>query len=351
MPPVLSLTLGLVLLAGGGECLVRGASRLASYFGVSPLVIGLTVVAFGTSAPELAVSLQAVRAGVGNLAIGNVVGSNIFNVLFILGVSALIVPLAVSRRVVWVEVPIMIGISFLALLTALDGRLGVGDGVLLMGVLAAYIVWLVWDGATDSSADVGRPPEPRGSVVLAGLVALIGLGLLIAGARLLVAAAVQLAENLGVSDVVVGLTIVAAGTSLPEVAASVVATLRGEREMAIGNVLGSNIFNVTVILGSSAVVAGGLDVPPAIMSFDFVVMVAVAVACLPIFFTGHAIARWEGGLFLAYYGVYTVYLVLDTTRHELFPQFRAALLFALPLTAVTLAVLASRAAAGRDTGG
>jgi cation:H+ antiporter len=350
--PALSLGLGLVLLAGGGECLVRGAARLATFFGISPLVIGLTVVAFGTSAPEMAVSLQAVRAGAGDLGIGNVVGSNIFNVLFILGVSALIAPLSVSRRVVWIEAPVMVGMSLLAMLLALDGRLDAAEGALLMGALALYTFWLIWAGRTERNSDPRTRSEPPWTVVRAGLVALVGLGVLTTGARLLVGGAVALATSLGVGDVVVGLTIVAAGTSLPEVAASVVATLRGEREIAIGNVLGSCIFNVTMILGSSAAVAGGLDVPPAIISFDLVVMLAVAVACLPIFFTGHVIARWEGGLFLAYYGVYTVYVVLDATQHRLLPHVQAALLiFALPLTVVTLAVLASRAAASsRETG-
>jgi cation:H+ antiporter len=172
---------------------------------------------------------------------------------------------------------------------------------------------------------------------------LFGLGLLLAGARWLVTGAIELAVVFGVSDSVIGLTIVAVGTSLPEVAASVAATLRGQRDIAIGNVIGSNIFNLTLILGSSAVIAGGIDVGPGVVSFDFVVMIAAAFACAPIFFTGYAVARWEG-VFLAYYGAYTVYLVLDATQHALLPRFQdALLLFALPLTAVTLAVLVTRA--------
>jgi cation:H+ antiporter len=342
--PVVSIAGGLILLMAGGDLLVRGAVRLAVRLGISTLVVGLTVVAFGTSAPELAVSLQAVGAGAGELALGNVVGSNIFNVLFILGISTLIAPLAVSRRVVWVEVPIMVGFSLLAAGLAADGRVGAWDGGALLALVVVYTVWLVRAGTGGEALEhVGAAHAPGG----AGggvLMVVMGLGLLVAGARWLVAGAVDLAAAMGVSDEVVGLTIVAAGTSLPEVAASIAASVRGQREIAVGNVVGSNIFNLTVILGTTAVAGRGLTVSPGMLSFDFVVMVAVAVACLPIFVTGHSIDRWEGGLFLGYYAAYTVYLVLDATEHPLFPHFVDAMaLFALPLTAVTLGVLASHA--------
>ena len=340
----LTLGAGLVLLAAGGELLVRGSARLAAGWGVSPLVIGLTVVAFGTSAPELAVSLQSVRAGSADLAVGNIIGSNIFNVLFILGGAALVAPLVVSRRVVWVEVPVVIGISALVWLLAGDGWLGRADGVVLLLVMALYLGWLL-----RSSLSTPEPSEPAvdgpapGGVGASVLTALAGLGLLLAGARWLVDAAVSLAASLGVSDAVIGLTIVAAGTSLPEVAASLVATVRGQRDIAVGNVLGSNIFNATVILGTTTVAGGGLPVSAGVATFDLVVMVAAAVACLPIFVTGHTIARWEGVLFLAYYLAYTTYLVLDATDHDRLPHFRDAMLFfAVPLTAITLVVLMTR---------
>jgi cation:H+ antiporter len=290
-----SIAAGLVLLAAGGEFLVRGSAQLAARFGVSPLVVGLTVVAFGTSAPELAVSLQSVSTGAANLAIGNVVGSNIFNVLFILGASALLVPLVVSRRVVWVEVPVVIGISGLAWFLAADGRVSPGEGVVLLLVIAVYTAWLLRYASEQNApqdATVGDVMRPR--ALSSTLAALAGLALLLIGARWLVQGAVSLAMELGVSDAVIGLTIVAAGTSLPEVAASLVATLRGQRDMAVGNVLGSNIFNVTVILGATAIAADGLAVPEGVVTFDVVIMMAAAVACLPIFVTGHVIARWEG---------------------------------------------------------
>jgi cation:H+ antiporter len=335
---------GLALLAVGGELLVRGSAQLAERSGVSPLVVGLTVVAFGTSAPELVVSLQSVFAGAASLAVGNVVGSNIFNVLVVLGASALVAPLIVSRRVTWVEVPIVIAISLQVWSFAGDGRVTTGEGLLLLLVVTVYTGWLLRDsGAQDTQAEATAANGVPQGAVSSAMVVLTGLALLVIGARWLVQGAVSLASALGVSDAVIGLTIVAAGTSLPEVAASLVATLRGQREIAVGNVLGSSIFNLTVILGATAIAAGGLVVPAGVLTFDVVVMVATAVACLPIVVTGHLIARWEGGLFLAYYGAYVVYIVLDATAHDTLPHFRNAMMyFALPLTAVTLLVLMTR---------
>ncbi len=334
---------GLALLATGGELLVRGAARLAARFGISPLVIGLTVVAFGTSAPELAVSLQAALSGSTDLALGNVVGSNIFNVLVVLGVSAAIVPLLVSRQLVRVEVPIMIAISAMTVAISADGRIGHVDGALLIGIMTAYGVWLVRSNQNDAAQDEHVDTTPRGGATRNGLLILAGLALLVIGARWLVAGAVNVATALGVSQVVIGLTIVAIGTSLPEVATSIIAAARGQRDIAIGNVVGSNIFNLSLILGTTAVIAGPVPVAPAVLTFDMIVMTAVALACLPIFFTGYVIARWEGFLFLAYYVAYTTYLVLDATDHLLLSQFSDAMLFALPLTGVTLLVLSARA--------
>jgi len=343
---------GLALLTVGGELLVRGAAALAALVGVSPLVIGLTVVSFGTSAPELAVSVQAGLGGNPDIAIGNVVGSNIFNVLFVLGACALIAPLIVSVQLVRREVPIMIVLAFLMTGLVLDGQIGRLDGALLFGILVAYTVWSIvssrkeTEAARQEYAEAFGPEQlapKRGVVPLLKQLALVigGLLILVLGSRWLVTGAVNLAQALGVSDVIIGLTIVAAGTSLPEVVASLVATLKNERDIAIGNVVGSNIFNILGILGISAlVVPGGLPVVTSVLNFDLPVMLAVMVACLPVFFTGMSIARWEGGLFLAYYVVYTAYLVLDATQHDALPAFSSVMgLFVLPLTAVTLGVL------------
>ncbi len=345
--------LGLVLLVAGAELLVRGASRLAARLGISPLVIGLTVVAFGTSAPELAVTVQAGLAGQADIAVGNIVGSNIFNVLFILGLAALIVPLVVSQQLVRLEVPLMIGVSVLFLVMALDGRISGFDGMLLFAGIVAYTVFTVRQSRKESAAvqaeyaqeyGDGQSAE-RGRLPLQIALIVAGLVLLVLGAHWLVEGAVAFARHFGVSELIIGLTIVAVGTSLPEVATSIVAALRGERDIAVGNVVGSGIFNILAIAGiASMVTPGGLEVAPALIRFDIPVMIAVALACLPIFASGHLIARWEGALFLGYYAAYVLYLILAATQHAALPSLSVAMLaFVLPLTAVTLIVLLARA--------
>ncbi len=342
-----TFTAGLLLLIGGGELLVRGASRLAARLGVPSLLIGLTVVAYGTSAPELAVSLQAARAGSVDIALGNVVGSSIFNVLFILGISALITPLVVARQLVWLDVPIMIGVAALLLVFALDGRISRLEGLLLAVGLVAYTAFLLYESrqapppaANGKQEGVRRGPLP----VLIGMI-VGGLALLVLGARWLLAAAVAIAAAVGLSEAVIGLTIVAVGTSLPEIVTSIVAALRGERDIAVGNVVGSNITNVLGIAGLTALLTpGGLDVAPALLRFDLPVLLAVVGACLPVVVSGHRIDRWEGALFFAYYVAYTFYLILDATGHDALPAFSAVMLeFVLPLTLITLLVVMVRA--------
>ncbi len=345
---------GLAALVVGANLLVRGASKLALSFGISPLVVGLTVVAFGTSAPEVAVSVGAVLDGKTDIALGNVVGSNIFNVLFILGVSALIVPLVVNVQLIRQEVPIMIGVSLLLLALSLDGKLGLFDGELLLGLLIAYTTFLVIQSrsetkaAQDEYAQENKPAEAGAwdaklpaqiGLIVAGLVALVF------GSDWLVTASIAFAKAIGVSDLVIGLTIVAAGTSMPEVAASITAAIKGERDIAVGNVVGSNTFNILGCLGLSSLVAGGagLAVAPSILSFDIWVMLAVALACLPVFMTGREIARWEGGVFLAYYAAYVAYLILAAQQHDALPAFSTAMLsFVLPITLITLVVVMLR---------
>ena len=346
--------LGLAILILGAELLVRGASRLAVAFGISPLVVGLTVVAFGTSSPELAVSVQSTWSGQADLALGNVIGSNIFNILFIIGVSALITPLIVNQQLIRQEVPLMIGVSLLTWGLAWDGRLSFLDGALLSGLLAVYCVFLIWQSRRAQSLDATKENAPapdltdtptwdRHWAVQLGLIA-AGLILLVLGSRWLVEGAVAFATWMGVSELVIGLTIVAAGTSLPEVATSILAALRGERDIAVGNAVGSNIFNLLCVLGISALVApAALPVSSGMLSFDLPIMIAVAVACLPIFFTGYVIARWEGLLFLAYYLAYTLWLFLHATDHDAQALFGTVMIgFVLPLTVVTLAVLSYR---------
>ncbi|RRR73871.1 MAG: calcium/sodium antiporter [Candidatus Viridilinea halotolerans] len=345
------LIAGLVLLVVGGEFLVRGASALAAVAGISPLVIGLTVVAFGTSAPELAVSIQAGLAGTSDIAIGNVVGSNIFNILFVLGTCALVAPLVVSVQLIRREVPILIAVSLLLALLVLDGNVGLFDGMVLTTGIITYVSWSVISSRRETAAahaefaqEFGAPEaqsKPTLRMLTTNLALLVGgLGLLVLGARWLVDSAVSLAQALGVSDVIIGLTIVAAGTSLPEVVTSVIATLRNERDIAIGNVIGSNIFNILCIVGiASMVTPGGLNVVQSVIHFDLPIMLAATVACLPIFFSGMTIARWEGALFFGYYIAYTAYLVLAATQHAALPAYSAVMaMFVIPLTVVTLVV-------------
>jgi cation:H+ antiporter len=348
--------LGLVALIVGAELLVRGASRLALSFGISPLVVGLTVVAFGTSSPELAVSVQSTWSGQVDIALGNVVGSNIFNVLFILGFSALITPLLVHQQLIRQEVPVMLGVSLLLWVLSVDGGIGRWEGGLLAGLMLAYTVLVIRQSRRETQS-VQAEVEAEYQEAFDGphkgwdahwgvqvLLFLVGLAMLVLGANWLVEAAVGFARELGVSELVIGLTIVAAGTSLPEVATSILAAVRGERDIAVGNVVGSNIFNILGVLGVSALVApSALVVAPAMLAFDLPVMMAVALACLPIFFTGHLIARWEGALFLAFYLAYTLYLIMDASGHDALEGYGIAMgYFVLPLTAVTLAVLAWR---------
>ena len=344
LPTVLLFLAGFVLLVGGADLLVRGAARLATELGISPLVVGLTVVAFGTSSPELAVSVLSAWSGQPGIALGNVVGSNICNVLLILGLSSLAAPLVVSRQVVRMEVPVMIAVSALLFPMGLDGSIGRWEGIGLFAGALAYTAWTIRRSRREGRRTAGEngavPVEKGPGRVGQILLILGGLGLLALGSNWLVDGAVAIARFFGVSDLVIGLTVVAAGTSLPELATSVLASLRGQRDIAVGNVLGSNIFNILVVLGLTAAAAPrGIPVPASALSFDLPVMLAVALACLPIFFTGHRIDRWEGGIFFGYYLAYTVYVLLTALQHGGVSLFnRAMLWFFLPLTLLTLLV-------------
>jgi cation:H+ antiporter len=344
------LVLGLVLLLAGGEMLVRYASRLAVSLGVSPLVVGLTIVAFGTSAPELTTSVYAQWIGEGGLAIGNVVGSNIFNVLGILGLSALATPLAVDTKLLEIEVPIVLGLSLLVGGFAYSGTIARWEAALLFAPSLVYIAWLVYDNRRDSEESVS--PEGLDDVVadtpqhwaITGGLSLLGLLLVVAGGRLLVSGATELARALRIDESIIALTIVAVGTSLPELVTSVLASLRGQREIAVGNVVGSNLLNLAVVLGGAGLIGSqGMQVDAVLLQFDLPVMTATAIVCLPIMFTGGRIDRWEGGIFVLYYLGYTTYLVLEATEHAVTPTFgRAMLWVVVPLTLLTIGVIAFR---------
>jgi len=354
LTPVL-FVVGVAALLVGAEGLVRGASRIALRTGLSPVVIGLTVVAFGTSAPEFAVTLGDAVGGSGDLALGNVVGSNIANILLVLGLSALVGGgLSVALRIVRIDVPIMIVVSAAVLAMALDHRLGRVDGIILVAVLIAYLWWTV-AGARRASDDeassealgdyadaltperLSATPVWRDLMYVAG-----GLGLLVVGAQFLVSAASDIASELGVSELVIGLTVVAIGTSLPEVATSVVAAARGQRDMAVGNAIGSNLFNLLAVLGITSVVSP-VRVGDGALGFDLPFMVAVAVTCLPVFIDGFEVKRWQGGVFCAYYAAYLTWLALDAADYGLHGPFSTAMgWFVVPITAITLAVVGWR---------
>jgi cation:H+ antiporter len=348
---VLFFILGLGALIVGAEALVRGASKIAMSFGVSPLVVGLTIVAFGTSSPEVAVSVGAALSGSSDIAVGNVVGSNIFNVLAILGLSAMVAPLIVHAQIIRQEVPIMIAASLIVLVMCVDGSISRTDAGLLLALLIAYTVFLI----RQSRAETRETREEYAGAVAgkAGwdahwamqlLLIVAGLGLLVLGSEWLVDSAVAFARVLGVSDLVIGLTIIAAGTSMPEVATSLLAAIRGERDIAVGNVIGSNTFNLLGCLGMAGLVGpGGLVVSPAIMNFDLWVMLAVALVCLPVFIAGQQIGRIKGLMFIVFYMAYVAYLILDAQGHDALPRYSAIMLgFVLPLVIVTLVALLIR---------
>lgn len=351
MVVALLFVLGLVLLVIGAEALVRGASRLAASVGISPLVVGLTVVAFGTSAPELAVSVSSAFTGNADVAMGNVVGSNIFNVLLILGLAAVVTPLIVQQQLVRFDVPVMIGVSVLLLLLALDGRLGRLDGVLLFGGILAYTAWAIVASRRETKAvqeeyaqEFSDADRTAGSLAYDIGRVIAGLAMLVLGADWFVDGAVYAAEALGISSLVIGLTIVAAGTSMPELATSVVASIRGERDIAVGNVVGSNLFNILAVLGLSSLIGpSGVGVAEQALRVDIPIMIGVAVACLPVFFAGYVITRWNGLLFVGLYIAYLVYLYLNATGHAALGTFTAIMVWGVvPAVAVVLSVAVLR---------
>lgn len=348
---------GLAVLTFGADWLVKGASRLALSLGIAPLVVGLTIVAFGTSAPELAVSITSAYAGSADLAVANVVGSNIFNVLLILGMSALVAPLIVNQQLIRMDVPIMIGVSILLYSLALDGRLGMWDSALLASLIVAYTWFLIAESRREKSAAVAAEYAEGVEEVTGGekgtlasdlFFMVAGLVMLVAGSKFFVSGAIEFARMLGVSEVIIGLTIVAAGTSLPELATSVVAAYKGERDIAIGNIVGSNIFNICSVLGFSGLVSmGALTVAPSMLSVDILLMIGVALLCLPLFRTGYTLTRANGAVFVSAYVIYVLFLVWKEQQNPALADLGvvvfSVLLPALIIGTVIMQVLGMRA--------
>ncbi len=325
---VIELLSGLCLLLIGAELMVRAAVRLAERLHVRPLIIGLTIVALGSSAPQMTVSLQAALTDNPDIAVGSVVGSGIFNILVTLGLSALIIPLRVSRQLVRLDIPLMIGASLLVFILAWNKDLGRFDGVLLLGALALYLGLLLRQSRHSTRPHGARPQDTQQSWLISVLMTFAGLAMLVFAGRLLLGAAVVVATDLGLSERVIGLTVVAVGTSLPELATSLIAALRGQRDIAVGNVIGANLFNLLGVLGLTALLAPTpLSVSPNALDFDLPVMLGVAALCLPVFYSGYRVTRAEGLLLLGLYLVYGLHVVSFTTGMPLAGKLERLMLF------------------------
>ena len=339
------LIVGVILLVCGAEWLVKGASSIAAKLGVAPIVVGLTVVAFGTSAPELAVSVSGAISGNADVALGNVVGSNTFNILMILGLSAAVSGLSINQRLLRFDIPVLVLITMVVYLLALNGSVGRLEGVVLFVGVIVYIGWLLRGATKTESSEVqseyqSAVDEVEGRTFSMSLtfqigLVVVGLSLLVVGSQLLVNSATEIASALGVSDLVIGLTVVAAGTSLPELATSVMAAIRGQRDIAVGNAVGSNIFNLLSVLGASAAISSnGISVNDEVIRLDYPVMLAATVLLLPICWNGFMVKRWEGAVLVAFYVAYVAYLVMEAGDSSAPELYRTAMLIIVPLVMI-----------------
>jgi cation:H+ antiporter len=342
---------GLITLIAGAEILVRGAARLAGIFGVSPLVIGLTIVAFGTSSPELAVSVQSALAGQADISIGNVIGSNVFNIFLILGLAALIRPIKIAEQLIKLDAPIMVGVSIFALVLALDGWLSRLEGIILFSLLIVYIVFSLWaskkeqQDVQDEYAEEYATKEPKNLKTILKNLFFVGAGLamLYFGSNWLVEAAIIIARTFGVSELVIGLTIVAGGTSMPEVATSIVAAMKGEGDISAGNVIGSNIFNILGVLGvAAATTPESIPVAVNIIRFDLPIAIFAAVVTIPVFIVDNYISRYDGFIFFSYFVFYNVLVVMRALSNPSVPMLESFLYAYIPLTFFIFVALAAR---------
>ncbi|MGV9709598.1 calcium/sodium antiporter [Gordonia sp. NPDC003424] len=317
MTEYLLVVVGLAALIVGADWVVRGGSSIATRLGVSPLLVGLTVVSLGTSLPELAIGIDSALNDAGPLAVGNVAGTNIVNILLVLGLSAAIAPLALRPQMIRIDLPVMVGSALLLWALAANGVLSRIDGMVLLLVAIGYtitVIRLEVAGSADPvlASEAVEELPPAGSTGMRVLQLVAGLAVIIVGAEWLVDGAVTVAGDLGVSEAVIGLTVVAIGTSAPELVTTIVSTIRGERDLAIGNLIGSSTYNITFILGATSLVRP-LDVTSELIRIDLPVMVAVALVCVPIFVTGRRISRVEGIAFVLAYVAYLAVTVVTRT--------------------------------------
>lgn len=344
-----TLAVGLVVLVFGADVLVKYASALARHYGVSPLIVGLTVLAFGTSLPELAVSVTSALRGESGVAVGNVVGSNVANLWLILGVSALAFPLVVRRQLLVFDIPVMVGSAFLMMAFAWDGSIVRWEGLVLCTCVAVYVALLLWNERRVSKKGEHDPlfeealldadthgEEKRPPVQLAGLTC-VGLVLLVLGSNWMVGGAVDLARYFGVEEVFIGLTIVAIGTSLPELATTFMAALRKETDMAVGNIVGSNIFNVFVVLGVASAVSP-VQVAAQTVALDIPISVIACALCIPVFVVGkQRLGRVAGAGFLLAYLCFLFNLIIQSQFPAAYPRFTGVFFqWLLPLIIVLI---------------
>ena len=316
----LRILAGLAGLLVGAELLVRGATALASRLGIRPIVIGLTVVSLGTSLPELAIGIDAARQASPGLAVGNIVGTNLVNILFILGLSALIRPIIFERLTLRFDLPAMTAASLALWLLARDGTLSRVDGIVLCLAGVAYTAGIIWTSRQEpepvpseqASKPVAAPAGGRPRPMLHALALVAGIAIIIVGAELLVDGSIEVARSLEVSEAIIGLTVVAIGTSAPELVTTLVSTVRGDRDIAIGNLLGSSVYNIALILGITILVApSALVIPPEVVAGDLLLLAVVAVITVPVLLSGQRMTRGEGGAFVAAYVGYLLWLILS----------------------------------------
>tara|TARA_Y100001935_G_scaffold121525_1_gene100675 strand:- start:155169 stop:156263 length:1095 start_codon:yes stop_codon:yes gene_type:complete len=343
---ILLFVAGLAALIFGAELFLKAVDHFGLKWGVSPLIMGLTVVAFATGAPELAISLKAAMNGSADLVLGNIIGSNIANILLILGITSLIAPINITRRVVKIDVPIVIAASAAVYMMSLDGSLGTLDGIVLIAGLIAYSFYTWYH--IKKSKEEGHPEEEmfeyeetpdqlaQGAFFYIKNIGflLIGLAMIVVGSDWMVNSAVEIATVLGLSELVIGLTIVSIGTSLPEVATSLSAARKGKADIAVANVLGSNLYNILLTLGLTLLIAPNvLDVSMQAIDLDLPFMVAVSVGCIPIFVAGFNLTRMDGAIFLLYYATYLSYLVMLALGNPFIHKIESGMLWVvLPLT-------------------
>lgn len=317
---IVALIVGLIVTVWSADRFVDGASGIAKHFKMPPMLIGMVIIGFGTSAPEIAVSVQAAIEGNSGISLGNAIGSNITNIALVLGVTAIIAPIIASSSVLKKEVPMMLGAMFLALILMLDGSLSVTDGIILLFAFVLTMGWSIFEGLKKKKDNYTDEVEieiaNKGtSVKSSALWLVLGIVLLIVGSKIFVYGAQNIALSLGISDMVVGLTVVAIGTSLPELASSIMAARKGEHELALGNVLGSNLFNILIVVGI-AVVISPMSIPSEVITRDMFTAIALSfillVVCLPFSKKVGSINRFDGVLLVVVFIMYTTWLVLDT---------------------------------------